>query len=88
MRDSALTKVSLDDHTGPWTEDYAAAKIKWCLLVEPEMTTYESVTLHLFRLEAGGYSTYAVADGDETLTIDDPFPISINGNSLLGIRRA
>jgi Uma2 family endonuclease len=67
-------------------ELYAAARIKWYLLIEPEMTRYESVTLHLFHLEAGGYTTYAVAEGHETLTIDDPLPVSITGNSLLGIR--
>ncbi|MFC4071039.1 Uma2 family endonuclease [Actinoplanes subglobosus] len=69
-------------------ELYAAAKIKWYLLIEPEMTAYESVTLHLFRLAANGYQTYAVAEGDETLTIDEPFPISITGNRLLGIQRS
>ncbi|GIE78328.1 hypothetical protein Aph02nite_42780 [Actinoplanes philippinensis] len=69
-------------------ELYAAAKIGWYLLVEPEMTTYESVTLHLFRLGPDGYTTYAVAEGDETLIIDDPFPASISGNRLLGIHRS
>ncbi len=64
---------------------YAEARIKWYLLIEPEMTDYESVTLHLFRLEADGYSTYAVARGDETLTLDEPFPIRIEANRLLGL---
>ncbi|MEV0902063.1 Uma2 family endonuclease [Actinoplanes sp. NPDC049802] len=65
---------------------YADARIKWYLLVEPEMTRYESVTLHLFRLEADGYATYAVAEGNETLTLDEPFPVAIQGNPLLGLR--
>ncbi|WP_433797537.1 Uma2 family endonuclease [Actinoplanes sp. CA-252034] len=67
---------------------YAAAQIEWYLLIEPEMTRYESAALHLFRLGANGYATYAVAEGDETLTLEEPFQISIKGNSLLGIRRA
>ncbi|MEU4626409.1 Uma2 family endonuclease [Actinoplanes sp. NPDC023801] len=67
-------------------ELYASAKIKWYLLIEPEMTNYESVTLTLFRLEAGGYHTYAMAKGDETLMLDDPFHVAINANRLLGIR--
>jgi Uma2 family endonuclease len=68
-------------------ELYAAARIEWYLLIEPEMTRYESVTMHLFRLGAGGYTTHTVTTGDEILTLDDPLPVSINGNSLLGIRR-
>jgi Uma2 family endonuclease len=67
-------------------ELYADAKIRWYLLIEPEMTKYQSVTLTLFRLCAGGYETYAIAKGDETLTLDDPFPVAINANGLLGIR--
>ncbi|MEV6305961.1 Uma2 family endonuclease [Actinoplanes sp. NPDC051861] len=66
---------------------YAQAKIKWYLLVEPDMTTYESVTLRLFRLGAGGYDTYAVAEGDENLTLDEPFPLTINAQGLLGIHK-
>lgn len=68
-------------------ELYAAAKIKWYLLIEPDMRNYESVTLHLLRLEADRYETYAVAEGDETLTLEEPLPISIQANHLLGIRQ-
>jgi Uma2 family endonuclease len=64
---------------------YAAAKIKWYLLIEPDMTNYESATLTLFRLEAGEYAAYAIAKGDEDLTLHDPFPVAINANGLLGI---
>jgi Uma2 family endonuclease len=65
---------------------YAAAKIKWYLLIEPDMTNYETVTLTLFRLEAGEYAAYAIVKGDETLTLHDPFHVAINANGLLGIR--
>jgi Uma2 family endonuclease len=64
---------------------YAAAKIKWYLLIEPDMTAYESVTLKLFRLEGAEYAAYAIAKGEETLILDDPFPVAINANGLLGI---
>lgn len=66
---------------------YAEAGIKWYLLVEPEMTKYESVTLHLFRLTADGYTTHATAHGDETLSLDQPYPVKIEANRLLGHRR-
>ncbi|MFD1372623.1 Uma2 family endonuclease [Actinoplanes sichuanensis] len=66
---------------------YAAARIGWYLLIEPEMTRYESAALHLFRPRATGYETYAVAEGDQTLTLDEPFRVAINGNSLLGLQR-
>lgn len=64
---------------------YAEARIKWYLLIEPEMTDYESATLHLFRLDADGYSTYAMAKDEETLTLDEPFPIRIQAKRLLGL---
>ncbi|MEU4164016.1 Uma2 family endonuclease [Actinoplanes sp. NPDC026670] len=66
-------------------ELYAAANIKWYLLIEPETSRYESVTLHLFRLEAGRYQTYAVAEGNKVLTLEEPLRATINGNSLLGL---
>lgn len=64
---------------------YATAGIRWYLLVEPDMTDYESASLHLFRLGADGYDTYAVAKNDEVMTLEDPFPISIQASQLLGL---
>jgi Uma2 family endonuclease len=65
---------------------YAAAKIKWFLLIEPDMTTYKSVTATLFRLEAKEYAAHAIAKDDENLTLHDPFRAVIRPNSLLRIR--
>lgn len=62
---------------------YAEAKIPWYLLVEPDFTGYESVTLRLLRLEAKAYAEHAVAKSGETLTSHLPFPISIEVEDLL-----
>ncbi|MEU4424553.1 Uma2 family endonuclease [Actinoplanes sp. NPDC024001] len=64
---------------------FAEAKIEWYLLVEPDMTDYESLTLRLFHLEAGKYAAHAVAEDGQTLILDEPFPISINARALLGL---
>lgn len=66
---------------------YAEAGIAWYLLIEPELTNYESVTLSLLRLTEDGYITYATARGDETLSLDHPFPVKIEANRLLGHHR-
>ncbi|MFC7533737.1 Uma2 family endonuclease [Actinoplanes sp. GCM10030250] len=62
---------------------YAAAKIPWYLLVEPDMKAYESVNVRLFRLDGDKYIEHAAATQGETLTSDEPYPISIDTDRLL-----
>ena len=63
---------------------YAAAGIEWYLLVEPDLTDYESVALTLFRLREKQYVEHAVAKHGETLTSPEPFPIALDTVALVG----
>ncbi|MEU8243125.1 Uma2 family endonuclease [Actinoplanes missouriensis] len=62
---------------------YAAAKIPWYLLVEPDLTTYKSITLRLLRLDGDEYREHVTAEHGETLTSSEPFPFSISTEELL-----
>jgi Uma2 family endonuclease len=62
---------------------YAAAKIGWYLLVEPDLADFESVALRLFRLEGEHFVEHATVPYGATLTFDGPFRCTINTSTLL-----
>ncbi|MCY1141142.1 Uma2 family endonuclease [Actinoplanes sp. Pm04-4] len=62
---------------------YAAAKIDWYLLIEPDMSTYESVTLRLLRRRGTDYEEAAVAKQGETLQHGEPFPFALSTTDLI-----
>jgi Uma2 family endonuclease len=59
---------------------YAAARIEWYLLVEPDK---ETITLRMFRLEGDHYVEHAVAEHGERLAGTEPFPFELDAEALL-----
>jgi Uma2 family endonuclease len=67
---------------------YAAAQIPWYLLAEPDVSDYESIELHLFRLSGDIYVEHAFAKQGERLTSSDPFAIDVDTEDLIRYVRA
>ena len=62
---------------------YAAAGIEWYLLAEPDFATYSSVTLHLLHREGTTYLRHTTAQFGQTLTSQQPFPLTVSTTALL-----
>lgn len=62
---------------------YAAARIGWYLLVEPDLADFESVALALFRLEGQHYVEHEVVAFGDTLRLGAPFRCAIDTRALL-----
>ncbi len=62
---------------------YAAARIEWYLLVEPDAADPAQITMWLFRRHGDHYVEYATAKPGGTLTSAEPFPMEIPTDSLV-----
>jgi Uma2 family endonuclease len=62
---------------------YAEAGIGWYLLIEPDFSDYESITMRLYRLDGDRYVEHAVAKQGETLSLDGVLDITLNTDDLI-----
>jgi Uma2 family endonuclease len=64
-------------------KQYESARIPFYLLVEPDMSDYRAVALHLFRLDGTHYVEHAFARHGQSLMSDEPFPIDVDTRRLI-----
>jgi len=62
---------------------YAEAQIGWYLLIEPDFSDYESITMRLYRLDGDRYVEHAVAKQGETLSLDGLLDITLSTDDLI-----
>ncbi|MGH9189156.1 MAG: Uma2 family endonuclease [Acidimicrobiales bacterium] len=60
---------------------YAAAGIGWYWVVDPT----RPVDVRVFRLDDGRYEEVGGASGDERLTVEDPYALSLTPSELLAL---
>jgi hypothetical protein len=70
-------------NTGARASVYAAAKVDWYLLAEPDFATYTTVTLHLLRRDDTTYARHTTARSGQVLSSRRPFPLTIGTTALL-----
>jgi Uma2 family endonuclease len=62
---------------------YAAARIEWYLLVEPDYADYQSVELHLHRLAGDRYVPHAVAKQGDSVVLDALGSVPLNTTDVV-----
>jgi Uma2 family endonuclease len=76
--------VSTNNASTDWVlkmRRYADARIPWYLIVEQK--SWESLTLHLFRLDSDKYVEHDVARVGDTLRLTDPFILDLDVAALM-----
>jgi hypothetical protein len=74
----------LRDRVTEQRRERSAAQIGWYLLVEPDLSNFESMALRLFRLEGRHYVEHATVPFGATLNFDGPLRCAIDTHTLLG----
>jgi hypothetical protein len=85
----ALDVTLIADVTSPGIDadsrarHYAEAGIDWYLLAEPDFTSYSTLSLRLLHREGTTYIRHTTAQHGQTLTSQQPFPLTVSTTALL-----